>query len=84
MANANKETGNKPVKRIQIRGITASVFRNTTDNGAAFYKVSLSRTFKDGDEFKSTTSFSRDDLPIVAELSHQAWLAIIELEAAKS
>ncbi|MEZ5942474.1 MAG: hypothetical protein R3C18_13860 [Planctomycetaceae bacterium] len=77
----NKETNNKPMKKLQLRGISASVFANQSENGVTFYKVSITRTFKDGDEFKTTSTFSRDDLPIVQELSRQAWLTILKAEA---
>ena len=55
------------------RGIVASVFRNEADNGTPFHKVTIARTYKDGDQFKSTSSFSRDDLPLVTQISNDAW-----------
>ena len=79
----NKETNNKPMQKLQLRGISASVFENQSENGVAFYKVSITRTYKDGDEFKTTSTFSRDDLPIVQELTRQAWLTILKVEANK-
>lgn len=77
----NKETNNKPVKKFQIRGISASLFENTSENGSTFYKVSILRTFKDGDQFKTTSTFGRDDLPIVETLTRQAWHEILKREA---
>ena len=47
----------KPVHVIRLRGITASVFANSaeTKNGdVTFHKVSVQRTYKDGNEFKTT------------------------------
>lgn len=79
-----KETSNKPMKKLQLRGISASVFENQSENGHTFYKVSITRTFKDGDEFRTTSTFSRDDLPIVQELTRQAWLTILKAEADSS
>ena len=75
---------NKPVKAFRLRGISASVFANQakTDSGVrTFHKVSIQRTYKDGDEFKTTTSFGRDDLPVVCLLMQQAWEYILETEA---
>ncbi len=77
-----KESNNKPVKKFQLRGISASLFENTSEKGVPFFKVSITRTFKDGDQFKTTSTFSRDDLPIVEALSRQAWLEILKQEAA--
>lgn len=82
MSNSKKETTNKPVNRFQLRGITASVFKNLSDNGIPFYKVSVTRTFKDGDEFRTTTAFNRDDLPYVVEVARRAWLEVVNLETA--
>lgn len=79
--SSKKDTNNKPVNRFQIRGITASVFRNLSDNGIPFFKVSIVRTFKDGEEFRTTTAFNRDDLPIVCEVSRLAWLDVMKREA---
>lgn len=78
-------TTNKPWKVFRTAGVSASVFHNTakTDDGErTFAKVSLSRSYRDGDEFKSTNSLGRDDLPIAALLLQQAWLAIVNDEAA--
>ena len=78
-------TTNKPWKVFRSSGVSASVFHNTakTDDGErTFAKVSLSRTYREGNEFKSTTSLGRDDLPIAALLLQQAWLAIVNDEAA--
>ncbi len=74
----------KPVHVIRLRGITASVFANTaeTKNGdVTFHKVSVQRTYKDGNEFKTTTTFGRDDLPIVRLLTDRAWQFILDTEA---
>lgn len=79
---AKKET-NQPVDRFQLRGITASVFENKSDNGSVFYKVSINRTYKDGDEFKTTNVFSRDDLPVVEVLTKKSWIAILQRETQK-
>ena len=76
---------NKPWKVFRSSGVSASVFQNTakTDDGERiFAKVSLSRTYREGNEFKSTASLGRDDLPIAALLLQQAWLAIVNDEAA--
>lgn len=74
----------KPVHVIRLRGITASVFANiaeTKTGDVTYHKVSLQRTYKDGKEFKTTTSFGRDDLPIVRLLTDRAWQFILDTEA---
>ena len=47
-----------------------------------FHKVSLQRTYKtDEDEFKTTSSFGRDDVPVARLLLQRAWEFILETEA---
>lgn len=81
MTNSKQETSNKPISRITLKGITASVFRNETDKGVPFFKVSITRTYKDGKEFRSTSAFNRDDLPLVGEVVRRAWLEVMKHEA---
>lgn len=74
----------KPVQTFRLRGISASVFENHAISGErdiTFHKVSLQRTYRDGDQFKTTTSFGRDDLPIAMHVLHQAWQFILEAES---
>ncbi len=76
----------KPVRVFRLRAISASVFENhakTDERDVTFHKVSLQRTYKDGDEFKTTTSFGRDDLPVAKLLLEQAWQFILETEAGR-
>lgn len=76
----------KPLQTFRLRGISASVFENHAQSGdrnVTFHKVSLQRTYKDGDEFKTTTSFGRDDLPIAMHVLHQAWQFILETESGR-
>ena len=78
----NSKAPSKPVKVFRLLGISASVFANRPFKGSntPFYKVSLQRTYKDGDEFRTTTSFSRDDLPVADLLIRRAWEFILESE----
>ena len=79
-------TANKPAKVFRLRGLSASVFENRSKaNGrtVSYFKTSLQRTYKDGDEFKTTSSLSRDDLPIAELLLKRAWAYILEAEDKK-
>ena len=79
----SKVTPNKPWKVFRSNGVVASVFHNAvkTPEGERIYaKVSLSRTYREGNEFKSTTSLGRDDLPVAALLLQQAWANIVNTE----
>lgn len=54
---------NKPVFKAEIWPVKAVVWRNETKDGKSiFYTVTLERTYKEGDEYKSTGNLNRDDL----------------------
>jgi len=63
---------NRPAHEIRIGAVKAVIWANQTDSGV-FYNVNLSRLYKDGDDWKSTDSFRRDDLPLVAKLADKAF-----------
>ncbi len=84
---ATAQSSTKPVKTLRLRGVSASVFENhakSADRDISFHKVSLQRTYKDGNEFKTSTSFGRDYLPVAALLLKRAWEFILEAEANRS
>jgi len=70
-------TKQKPAHEIRLGRVKATIWANETDNGTR-HNVSVSRLFKDGDEWKQTTSFGRDDLPLVAKVVDLAHLWIYE------
>lgn len=77
----------KPVKVFRARGISASVFENTTHADGqpmVFYKVNLQRAFMQNGEYKHNSSFSRDDIPVAIHALHQAWQFVLEREAAST
>ena len=57
-----------PVHEIRLGAIKATIWENETATGKR-HNVQLCRLYKDGDEWKQTTSFSRDDLPLVSKVS---------------
>lgn len=73
--------GTRPLRTFRLRGVKASVFENRTEQGA-FYKTSLQKVYRDGEEWKTTTSLGRDDLPVARLLLGRAWEFILESEAA--
>lgn len=82
--NSDMAQSNKPVHTIRFRGISASIFANKTkieDRDVTFHKVAVARNYKDGDDWKSTTSFGRDDLPVVTLVTQRAYEWILEAEA---
>lgn len=72
--------GNAPVEVFRYRGIAAKVFANQSKEGGTWYNVAVDRTYKDGEEFKNTNSYSRDHLPVVMALLRQAYDFILQQE----
>ncbi len=70
-------TKQQPVHEIRLGRVKGTIWANETDNGIR-HNVSITRLFKDGDEWKQTTSFGRDDLPLVAKVVDMAHLWIYE------
>ena len=58
-------TSRKPIHEIRMGRIKAAIWQNETDNGIR-YNVTVSRLYKDGNDWKQTESFGRDDLPVLA------------------
>jgi hypothetical protein len=72
---SNQSSKQKPAHEIRLGRIKATIWENETDNGTR-HNVTVSRIYKDGDEWKQTGSFGRDDLPLVAkvvDLAH-SWI----------
>lgn len=74
---------NKPVQVFRARGVKVSVFENHSGENV-FFKVTLQRIYREGEEWKTTTSLSRDDLPIAQHLLLRAWEFVLETEATRS
>lgn len=64
-------TKKRPVHELRLGRIKAAVWENTTDNGPR-HNVTFSRLYKDGNQWKDSTSFGRDDLPLLAKIADQA------------
>ena len=61
----------KPVHEIRLGKIKAAIWANETDNGIR-HNVTITRLYKDGDEWKTSTSFGRDELPLVGKIAVMA------------
>lgn len=70
-----------PTHTIRYGVVRAAIWRNVVDNGNAsrpMYNVTFSRSYKDGDNnWKDSTSFSADDLLLLAKVADEAhtWIA---------
>jgi hypothetical protein len=62
---------NKPAHEVRLGRIKAAVWENETEAGVR-HNVTLQRIYRDGDEWKTSDSFGRDDLPLVAKVADLA------------
>ena len=68
---ARNSKPNRPVHEIRLGRVRAAIWENESPNGTR-HNVTLSRLYKDGDDWKDSTSFGRDDLPLVAKVADLA------------
>ena len=66
----------KPVHEIRLGRIKAAIWANETDSGIR-HNVTFSRLYKpDGGDWQDSSSFGRDDLPLVAKVADRvhSWI----------
>ena len=62
-----------PVHRIRAGAVQASVWNNTSEAlKTEYFTVSFSRRFRQGEEWKESKSFHRNDLPTLAKGANDA------------
>ena len=67
----------QPAFEVHLGRIKAVVWEIDTQHGSRF-NVQLSRLYREDDQWKSSTSFGRDDLPLVAKVSDLVHTRIFE------
>ena len=61
----------RPVEEIRLGAIKAAVWRNDTDSGVR-HNVTFERIYRDGEEWRSTGSFGKDDMLVLANVADQS------------
>lgn len=74
---AKKSDATRPVHEVRLGRIKAAIWANTTEKGTR-HNVTITRLYKDGDEWKDSTSFGREDLPLVAKVADMAHTWVYE------
>ncbi|MGE3310701.1 MAG: hypothetical protein AB7O66_12085 [Limisphaerales bacterium] len=66
----------RPAHEVRLGAIRAAIWANETENGTR-YNVTFDRAYRDGDNWKTTQSFGRDDLLVLAKVADHAhtWIA---------
>lgn len=81
-AKSNGAKTNKPAHEIRLGRIKAAIWANSTDNGTR-YNVTFTRLYRDDEGWKDSSSFGRDDLPLLAKVADQAHTWIFEQSASQ-
>jgi hypothetical protein len=63
----------EPIRKFQLGSVCAAVWTNQNEKGEFWYNVTIARRYRDGDEWKDSNSFSRDELPLVSKAADMAY-----------
>ena len=70
----------RPVQEFRVGAVKAAIWKREHE-GQTFYNVSIDRSYKQNEQWKRTSSFSKDELAIVADLAKRAEAYIDAAEA---
>lgn len=62
----------KPAHTIKVGRVKAAIWSNKTEKGGTRHNVTVTRLYKDGDTWKDSQSFGRDEIPLVIKALDQA------------
>jgi len=85
MTNNKSQEPNRPAHTVRHRNIKATVWKNQTERGP-MYNVTVTRSYRDGEEWRDTNSFGFDDLMTVAKALFDAhtWISSAKANEAES
>ena len=75
------EKAKPPVKKFNVGSVQASVWQRQAEGGI-FYTASFQLSYKDGEEWKTSSSYSRHDLINLVKAAMLSHSAILELKRA--
>lgn len=75
-------SSNKPAEKISVGSVTATVWRNETEDGKTFYKTAIENRYRQGEEWKTSNSFGKYDLVNLAKAALLAHSAVLKLSRA--
>lgn len=62
----------KPTAEVRLGSIKAAIWENPIADGGIRHNVTFSRIYKDENEWKTSESFGRDDLLLLAKVADEA------------
>ncbi len=63
----------KPARDFRLGRIKATIWANHTADGDVWFSVEIVRLYQDAGQWHESTSFGRDDLPLVAKAADMAF-----------
>jgi hypothetical protein len=69
------KAANRPVHTIRYGALRAAIWKREVDlgnNSRPMYSVTFTRSYKDGDDWKDSSSFGFDDLLTLAKMADEA------------
>ena len=64
----------RPAHEVRIGRLRATIWANQHETQGTWYSITLTRSYKDGSgQWKTASSFGRDDLLVLGEISRQAF-----------
>ena len=69
----------KLAEELRIGAVKATVWENEI-GGITRHNITFSRLYKDGDQWKTTQTFGRNDLLVLAKVADQAHSWIFEIQ----
>ena len=70
----------RPTHEIKLGKIRAAIWANESKQDKLWFNVTVTRLYKENDEWKDTSSFGRDELPIVNKAIDMAYGWILRRE----
>lgn len=67
----------QPAKKLRIGYLTATIWENQANGDSKFYSVELTRTYKDGDDYRTTNALNHGDILNAVKLLERAehWIS---------
>ena len=63
----------RPAHEIRLGRIKVAIWANKNGQDKVWFNVTMSRSYSDGDGWKDSSSYRRDDLPIAAKALDMAY-----------
>lgn len=73
-----------PIEELRIGAVKAAIWQNQVRDGVVRYNVTFGRLYRtESGEWRTTSSFGRNDLLVLAKLADQAHTRLFALQAAE-